>query len=188
MKKILLFLSIMLALGLMNCKSIGKERVSIHPTINMETHQIVTRPTESTIEIDVNTWIEGESYKGRELLGISFFENRFISPTLLNKEGYDAYTLDAIHDAVEKGKSDAFHIVKAKSEVFAFPHPRFAIYATYQVKVKGHPIKHKFLGPVSEAKADEIYAAGLTKDGFVVDVKTPLFSNKNVKAAACCVK
>ena len=103
MKKILLFLSITLALGLMNCKSIGKERVSIHPTIKADTHRIVARPTESTVEIDVNTWVEGESYKGRELFGIAFFENRFVSPTLLNKEGYDGYTLDAIHDAVEKG-------------------------------------------------------------------------------------
>jgi len=188
MKKILIFLSITLALGLMNCKSMGKDRVSIHPSIKSDNQQVVTRPTESTVEIDVNTWIEGESYKGRELFGIAFFENRFVSPTLLNKEGYDAYTLDAIYDAVEKGKSDSFHVVKSKAEIFAFPHPWFALYATYQVRVKGHPIKHKFLGPVSEQKADEMYAAGLAKDILTIDIGTPLFPAKEVKAAACCVK
>ena len=188
MKKILLFLSIMIALGLMNCKSFGKDRVSIHPTLKTDAHQIITRPTESTVEIDVNTWIEGESYKGKELFGIAFFENRFVSPTLLNKEGYDAYTLDAIYDAVEKGKSDAFHIVKAKAEIYAFPHNWFAIYATYQVKVKGHPVKHKFLGPISEQKADEMYAAGMAKDVLAVDLNVPLFPAKDVKLAACCVR
>jgi len=188
MKKILLFLSIAIALGLMNCKSVGKDRASIHPTIKTDTHQIVSRPTESTVEIDVNTWIEGESFKGKELLGIAFFENRFVSPTLLNKEGYDSYTLDAIYDAVEKGKSDSFHVVKVKAEVYAFPHPWFPLYATYQMRVKGHPVKHKFLGPVSEQKADEMYAAGLAKDILAVDISTPLFPAKEVKAATCCTK
>lgn len=190
MKKIILFLSMMLALGLMNCKSQGKERVSIHPTIKSDTHQIVARPTESTVEIDVNTWVEGESYKGKELFGIAFMENRFVSPTLLNKEGYDAYTLDAIHDAVEKGKSDGFHVVKTKEDSFVFPPKWFPIvfYGTYQVKVKGHPVKHKFLGPVSEQKADELYAAGLIKDGLSIDLDTPLFPAKVVKPASCCVK
>jgi hypothetical protein len=188
MKKIILILSIMITLGLMNCKSLGKDRVSIHPTLKSDAHQIITRPTESTVEIDVNTWIEGESYKGKELFGIAFFENRFVSPTLLNKEGYDAYTLDAIYDAVEKGKSDAFHIVKAKAEVFAFPLKQFAIYATYQVKVKGHPVKHKFLGPISEQKADEMYAAGMAKDVLAIDLAVPLFPAKEIKAAPCCVR
>lgn len=178
MKKIILLLTIAISAGLVNCASVAKDNVSIHPTINTDTQNVLTRPTEYTIEIDAATWVEGKSYTGTELLGISFFENRFVSPTLLNKEGYDAYTLDAIHDATKKGKSDAFHLVKAKKEVFAFPFDWLALYKTTTTMVKGHPIKYKFLGPVSDEKADEIYAGGMSKDMYTADTKTPLYPSK----------
>lgn len=171
-----------------NCASIGKDNVSVHPTIKTETQNILTRPTEFTIELDTEKWVEGESYKGSELFGISFFENRFVPPTLLNKEGHDAYTLDAIHSAIQKEKSDAFHLVKAEEELFAFPFSFLAIYKTKQTRVKGHPIKFKFLGPISEEKADSIYAAGLSKTMHAVDPKTPLYPAKTVNPPATCCK
>lgn len=170
MKKVLLLITIAALAGIINCTSVGSDRVSTHPSIKADTQNVVARPTEFTVEIDTNTWVEGKSYKGTELFGISFFENRFVSPTLLNKEGYDAYTLDAIADAINTAKSDSFHVVKAQENTFAFPHKRLPLFATYEVKVKGHPIKHKFLGPVSEQKADEIYAAGMSKDGLSIDI------------------
>jgi hypothetical protein len=188
MKKILPILLLAISSSFYNCASIGKDNVSIHPTVKVDTQNILSRPTEYTIEIDTATWVEGTSYEGTELFGISFFENRFVSPTLLNKEGLDGYTLDAIRDAIDKGKSDAFHLVKAKDEVFNFPHKWFSIYETHKTMVKGHPIKYKFLGPVSEQKADEIYANGLGKGNVALDAKTPLFPAKEVKATPCCVK
>jgi len=209
MKKILPILFVAVAAGFINCASIGKDSVSIQPTLKVDTQNILARPTEYHVEVDTNTWIEGKSYKGRELFGISFFENRFVSPTMLNKEGHDSYTLDAIRNAIydykldeiEKEKAneyvmsadkyvkhDAMQLVKSRAEVYAFPFKWFAIYKTVEVTVKGHPIKYKFLGPVSEQKADEIYAAGLEKSIYALELKTPLYPAKEAKAAACCIK
>jgi hypothetical protein len=188
MKKVLLVLLFASMASVYNCASWGKDTATSSPRLSVDTHKVLARPTEYTVEIDTNTWVEGKSYEGTELFGISFFENRFVSPTLLNKEGYDAYTLDAIRDAVKKSNADAFHVVKTKATVFAFPFNRLPLYVTYQVEVKGHPMKYKFLGPVSEAKADEIYANGLSSSGYAMDPSTPLYPAKSVgvKPVGCC--
>lgn len=185
MKKISLLTAILAAGWFLNCASIAKDVVTTTPAMKAEPHRILIRPTESTLDLDEKKWIEGKSYKGKALLGISFFEDRFNSPTLLNKEGYDAYTLDASNDAIEKNKIDAIQIIKAKEEVYAFPFKYLPLYATYQVTVKGHPVKFKFLGPISEQKADELYSAGLVKGSALQVLDVPLFAAKEAKAGCC---
>lgn len=74
MKKLLPLFLLVVAMSFTNCASIGKDNVSVHPTIKTETQNILTRPTEFTIELDTEKWVEGESYKGSELFGISFLK------------------------------------------------------------------------------------------------------------------
>lgn len=188
MKKVLLISTLAIAASFIGCKSFGKDNATYHPELGVTTQKVVVRPTESTLEVDHNNWVEGVSYKGKTLFGVPFFENRFVVPTLLNKEGYDPYTLDAINDAIVKANADSFHVVKAQAEVYAFPLKQLPLYSTVIVKVKGHPVKFKFLGPVSEAKADEIYARGASRDGLSLDAATPIYPVKQPKPEACCKK
>lgn len=186
MKKYVTLVILSTVVGLIGCVSSGKDNATFHPELNTTAQTIVVRPTESTLLVDTNTWVEGVSYEGSELFGISFFENRFVSPTLLGKEGYDAYTLDAINDAIQKSKSDSFQVVKTEVESFVFPSKYFAIYGTYKVSVKGHPVKYKFLGPVSEAKADEVYSRGINTSGLALDgAATPLYPSQNLRPECC---